>query len=246
MYRAPRAAFWTWVTVLQFCLHNQRLGESIKEDRLNKPWRPLPAGRLAESKVKYVMIATYTATFLSSLYFGGFKQSAMLTILDIWYNDLGASENVILRNTMNASGYLCFLSGALEVAVGSSDLFQWTTAMKWLVLIGAVIFSTIHIQDFRDVPGDLLRRRRTMPIILGDGLSRWTVVVGIFFWSWVCPSFWQVGLGGFVLPVIIGGVIVFRILAQRTIKHDRLTYKIWCFWFMSFFLLPLVKTYSGT
>ena len=52
--RVPFASYkmllWSWSNLFLFNLHNQRHPSSISEDALNKPWRPIPAGRITSAQ----------------------------------------------------------------------------------------------------------------------------------------------------------------------------------------------------
>jgi 4-hydroxybenzoate polyprenyltransferase len=237
--RAPLSAFWLWLTILLFSLHNQHTLESVQEDAVNKPWRPLPAKRLTISQANYLMLATYPLACLVSLYAGVICQYVLLTLFTVWYNEVGgADQNAIVRSFLNAAGYSCLLSGALLIVAGSSQSICNPKALQWVSTILALIFTTIHVQDFRDQYGDRLRGRHTILLALGSGPCRWTVVVGVTFWSLFVPTFWKLGFGGYLLPATIGVSIVYRVLFWRDVEADRVTYKLWCLWFLSFCPLP--------
>jgi 4-hydroxybenzoate polyprenyltransferase len=214
---------------------------------VNKPWRPLPAKRLTIPQANYLMLATYPLACLVSLYAGVICQYLLLTLFTIWYNEVGgADQNAIVRNFLNAAGYSCFLSGALRIVAGSSQSIYNPKALQWVSTILALIFTTIHVQDFRDQCGDRLRGRHTMLLALGSGPCRWTVVVGVTFWSLFVPTFWKLGFGGCLLPATVGVSIVYRVLFWRDVEADRVTYKLWCLWFVSFCPLPWFKLISIT
>jgi 4-hydroxybenzoate polyprenyltransferase len=238
--RAPLVLFYVWLNILLFCLHNQRHPCSIAEDSINKPWRPLPSSRLSSADATRLMIATYPITLFMSWRMGAFTPAAVLTCLDLWYNDFGgADSNGILRNALNACGYACLLSGAMKVAIGPVlDGMVSVRAWSWVGIIACVIFTTIHVQDFRDAPGDALRNRRTLLSVIGDRKARWTVAAGVTVWSLLGPLAWHSPWEGYLGPIAVGYLVVRRLLERRDVEADRLTYKIWCFWFVTFFPLP--------
>jgi 4-hydroxybenzoate polyprenyltransferase len=178
----PLAAFWAWITLLGFCLHNQRRRESVEEDTINKPWRPLPAKRITITQTSYLLLATYTIMYLFSSWFGGLRPCIGLTFLQLWYNEWGGSDyNGFVRNFLNAAGYLCFLSGSLEVLIGPSYYVFNPKALTWLLMVGGLICTTIHAQDFRDEEGDRLRGRNTIQSAIGDSASRWSIILAAVF-----------------------------------------------------------------
>ncbi|KAI2471797.1 hypothetical protein F4781DRAFT_77528 [Annulohypoxylon bovei var. microspora] len=65
--RAPLMLLWSWCNIFLFRLHNQRSPETIAEDKLNKPWRPIPAGRLTPDQVKKILYFMHPICFLVGL-----------------------------------------------------------------------------------------------------------------------------------------------------------------------------------
>jgi hypothetical protein len=133
-------AAWIWFHLLHVGISNQSSEEeAVKEDALNKPWRPIPAGyiTLEDAQALRRPIAIWTA--LASLAF--FGHGAMLASLSLSlvscltyfaldlsdllfkalyvYNEHGLSKNAVLKNLLNLFGYACFEWGATLVACSS-------------------------------------------------------------------------------------------------------------------------------
>ena len=239
--RVPITVFWAWINLLPFTIANQRQQDGIKEDSENKPWRPLPSKRLTPHEAKLTMTIFYLIAALSSLYLGGIWQCITLVVLGYWYNDLkGADNSCITRNFINACGYVCFTSGTLQVASDPSVALLRPVAYRWLLIIGLVIFTTIQSQDMYDQAGDSLRKRCTVPLVIGDSAARWTIAISVGIWSWFCPLFWQLGAKGFGASVILGTSVLWRTLTRRTVKADKFTFRIYNIWIISLFSLPLI------
>ena len=237
-------AFWTWINLLPFSIDNQRQPDAIKEDRLNKPWRPMPSGRLTGTEAKRLMFVLYAITLGTCIYLGGLKQCVVLMFLGYWYNDLGGADiSPLTRNFINGCGFICYSSGAMEVAL-RSQLPASPLLIRWFAVIGVVVFSTVHTQDMYDQAGDSLRNRRTVPLVIGDGKARWTIAVAMSFWSVFCPWFWSLSLYGYLAPVVLGYTIAYRSLTKRSVKEDKMTFRIWNVWMIMVYTLPLVKCWS--
>jgi len=71
--KAPQMLFWSWSNLLLFGIHNQLAPDSIMEDRANKPWRPLPSGRITSQQSKIFLALIYPAVALHCWIHGGFK-----------------------------------------------------------------------------------------------------------------------------------------------------------------------------
>ncbi len=243
--RIPRVLFWNWFNLLVFNVANQRLANSILEDAVNKPWRPSPSNRISPDGARRLLLALIPCGVLISCFIGGLQETVAMLILTWMYNDLGgADENYLLRNLINAVAFMCHGSGATIIAAGFCDYELTTKAYTWLAIIGAVIFTTLQVQDIPDMKGDAARGRRTLPLVHGDWIGRCSVALPVLAWSFACPTFWQLDYDGFILPASVGALVVFRTLTMKSIAADQTTYKIWCLWLTTLYLLPLYKNHS--
>ena len=147
----------------------------------------------------------------------------------------------MVRNLINAAGYLSFMRGAVRVgrdAVGAS--FS-AAGNCWLFLLGPIIFSTIHVQDIPDQEGDRVRNRRTVPLVIGDGPARWTVATLVVLWAAVCLYFWRARFWIAMALITLSISIARRMIVLRTVEDDKRTFKLWNCWVMFIFSLPLIK-----
>ena len=237
--RIPVVILWCWINVLIFDVANQRLKTSVVEDSVNKPWRPLPSERLTRRQARRFLLLVVPLGFLATLYIGGMEETVAMMALTWMYNDLGgADESYLVRNLINACGFVCYSSGATRVACHCS---LNDVAYQWLVIVGSIVFTTLQMQDMADQEGDKARNRGTLPLVHGDWVARWTIAIPVAFWSLACPLFWQLGLYGFLVPAIFGGLVSFRIILCRSVDSDKTTWKLWNVWISSLYLLPLVK-----
>lgn len=237
----PAMLLWSWSHLLLFNIHNQRHPASIAEDALNKPWRPLPAGRLTPHQANRLMYFVYALVLAVASTVGGEIPCLVELALCVWYNELGGATNPFLKNILNAFGLACFFAGPLEVATGHS-VFNAAGDGKvagWLLIIALAITTTSHIQDFRDIEGDKISHRRTIPILLGDGKARLVVAVGIPAWTAVACWFWGVGWKGSVPAWTAGAVTVGNLLRNRTREGDCLSWKLFPLWLLGLFVLPV-------
>lgn len=238
--RMPLVLFWVSVNYIPFAINNQLGPESLAEDAINKPWRPLPSKRLTIEQAKLLMVLLYVSALLfSMLVSGGMVQAIGLLGLGIWYNNLGGADgHPLVRNAINALGYTCFTSGAMEVAIGSS-LPLSGAVVAWFGMLGAIIATTVHGQDLYDQEGDAARGRRTLPLVFGDGLARWILGVFMLIWGVVCPGFWNSPLIVRALSLGLALAVAVRTLAFRSVASDRATFVVWNVWICSVYALPL-------
>ena len=110
----PRIIFWIWLHLLQFCVSNQCVNP--EEDAVNKPWRPIPAGRITVSQAQNLRWVLMASSLLLSLYRGILPASVLLCLSTIAYNDLGFHGHIMLRSICNAVGYASFELGATQLS----------------------------------------------------------------------------------------------------------------------------------
>lgn len=238
--RLPQLVFWIWFNLLMEDIANQRLASSIIEDSVNKPWRPLPSQRLTPDEARRALLWIIPLIYMTDLFLAGTSASVALMIFVYMYNDLdGANENYLVRNILNACGLACFSVGAAIVASGYGSHTLNQRAYIWIAILSAVISSTVHTQDLPDMEGDRLRGRKSVPLVHGETIARWSIAIIVVFWSVICPAFWQVTILGYVPPVLMGGLLSIKVIAHRGVQADKISWRIWCAWMITLYFLPL-------
>ena len=242
--RIPYVLLWNWLNLLIFELANQRSPGAVAEDTLNKPWRPIPAGNVTPAQMRGLLLSAIPIVLAVNFFLGAWQETALLFGLTWMYNDLqGGDDNFILRNLIISVAFGLYNEGSLRVGCGAGHA-PHETGFRWILIVSAVIFSTMHIQDLQDTAGDQARNRQTAPLVLGDSLARWTVAVPILAWSVLCPLYLRLGLLAFVLPVMVGTFVAFRTVWMRGPQTDRMSWHIWAFWLISLYVLPLAKDHN--
>lgn len=237
--RLPLVIFFNWSNLLIFDLANQKSPASIKEDLINKAWRPIPAGRVSRRQMRYLLMTAIPMVLLSAFLLNVWKETALLLNLTWMYNDLGGGDdNWLVRNLIIAFAFFLYNIGSLKVARGGlcqREKNIENAAYIWTAVISAVILTTMQIQDLKDQEGDRIRGRRTAPLILGDSVARWTIVIAMLFWSLVFARY-----SGFsMLSLVVGCYVAYRVWSKRGREEDRRSWKLWSLWLVSLYLLPL-------
>lgn len=238
--RLPAIILWCWINLLPFTIDNQRQLRAIKEDSINKPWRPLPAKIMSLKEAKVLTLILYPTAVYISYILGGLRPSLALVGFGHSYNNLGGSDRgIIIRNLINAAGYSTFVFGAVEAGVGGAiPLTQPLTV--WLAIISLIVATTVHTQDMSDQMGDKARGRRTVPIVIGDTRSRWSIAILVLFWSVFVPSYWESTALGHTTILSLGCTIAKRTLWHQSIEDDKMTFRVWNIWMILVYLVPLL------
>ena len=246
--RLPLVLAWIWLTLLVVDIANQRHPGSVIEDTLNKPWRPLPSGRISTFGARRLLFIAIPSVLAITKFF--LPQGLPVTIIAIigsyMYNDLGgADESFFVRNLMNAAAITCFGAGAAQVAIGEQATLNFN-AYQWLAIIAVIVTTTMQVQDMEDQEGDRARGRVTIPLLLGDATARHSIAVLVSAWSFVCPAYWGLDALGYVLPGAVGLTIAGRTLMTRNVQADKGNWRAWNIWMMTLYLLPLQNATPST
>ncbi|KAI0190474.1 hypothetical protein EV127DRAFT_495178 [Xylaria flabelliformis] len=238
---APKMLLWSWSNLFIFNLHNQRHVEGIAEDALNKPWRPIPAGRISTMQTTRLMYLMYPVILGISLKYGGLGPCLAEALFCLWYNEWGGASRPFTKNLQNGLGFACFFAGPLEVATGHSVFSGRGTAAVWLAILTAAVTTTVHMQDFRDMDGDRAVDRWTVPLAIGDFPARAIVALGIMFWTIAASFFWKATVVGSWAAWLAGGAVVLNLFRDRSRTGDAFTWKMWPAWVLGLFLLPIIS-----
>ncbi|GAW14465.1 hypothetical protein ANO14919_038680 [Xylariales sp. No.14919] len=137
--------------------------ESLLEDKINKPDRPLVVKSMTPQSAKVRYYIGLAAWFAYSYALG-----VHLWVL-FWFATIFATYNLGLsafgptKDLLGALGMIAQIMPAGHIG-GLNAPLRW----HWAKVLMMWMFTTIGIQDLRDVPGDLAIGRRTTAILLGD------------------------------------------------------------------------------
>ncbi|KAI6092272.1 UbiA prenyltransferase family [Hypoxylon rubiginosum] len=233
LIRTPLVLLFNWCNVLNFDLANQRHPESLQEDQLNKPWRPIVVGKITPEQTRRLMLITIPFALLLNYLLGVWKQGVFILIITWLYNDIGGGDELI-RDPLISISYGLFNSASLETAVGPKSRIN-SQGVAWVAIISGVILTTMQIQDLKDQAGDRTRGRKSIVLVFGDTASRASIAVFICLWSFICPYFWGVGLPGYVLSGVPGAVVALNVVSKRTREEDARSWRWWCFWMITLY-----------
>ena len=116
---------WLLLHLLLIDVDNQSL--SAHEDKVNKPWRPLPSGRVTESQAKSSLWIIYPACLIVSAFANVFVPSAVFALLVFVYDHGELAGHWFWKNVVNAGGYLS-LEIAATMLVGGYLRYLWSFA----------------------------------------------------------------------------------------------------------------------
>ncbi|KAH8821947.1 UbiA prenyltransferase family [Xylogone sp. PMI_703] len=244
------ALYFTWHLTLCFNLGNQRQPQSIVEDGVNKPWRPIPAGRITARSTRILqLVSNLSLLILCATRLEALKETTFYLFCTWLYNEQSWGDKSWWQRTlMNICGITTNRVASLHVAIAAVqaiDRYSFTEkGLYWCFICAGITGTTIQVQDLRDKEGDAKINRQTLPLILGDLPTRWLTAISIWIWSIVCPLYWNLGLVGCMIPILSGLAIAAHLLFYRTLEHDRASFRLVAVWWVSLYFLPVMKRHS--
>ncbi|KAJ6599962.1 UbiA prenyltransferase family [Mycena vulgaris] len=227
--------FWTWIHLLQVDVSNQY--RSIAEDAINRPWRPLPGGRMTQKSAAVMRWVLVPICICSSIPFGGGVglSSIGLTVLLIAHDEIGFAGHWAWKNLINSIGYLSFEFGATNIMSTYMSFFSQRCS---ILPSGLLILTTIHAQDFSDIHGDMALGRVTLPIY-APSISRFVTFLALAVWSAGLGWLWNLGPGSLFFLCGLGGIVGARFLRLRTPNDDANTFIVYNVWLLFAHVLPI-------
>lgn len=100
-------------------MSNQASTQSLIEDKINKPWRPIPSSRITIRQARALRWILVILSLSFSAYHGNLVVAAIFLLADFAYNDIGCSAWWFTKSLLNAVGYSSFQYCAVAVACGN-------------------------------------------------------------------------------------------------------------------------------
>ncbi|KAF8955192.1 UbiA prenyltransferase family [Flammula alnicola] len=219
-----------WVLAHLFLIDVDNQSLSIDEDKLNKPWRPLPSGRVTISTAQFLSKALNCICLLVSWLLGGRElmiPSVVFCGLVYSYDHLRLNSHYIWKNVINGFGYAVLETEATTVLSDSFNFYSSPNIILALVLSWAVICTTVHVQDLADIEGDQKMGRRTTTIHLGQNVTRVSIGVFLVVWSLVLPRICSANSLAAKLYTLLGISLSVHIFFLRQKTSDERSFRIY-------------------
>jgi 4-hydroxybenzoate polyprenyltransferase len=205
-YRFPRLIIWVTLFIYFFTLSNQIVG--VDEDRVNKPDRPIPSGKVSLGSAKCRAMVVLAMFLLVAAISPSLLPESICWVLTTGFLCLTSAGNHWLgkNNVGMTLGTWALLSASWKCISPHTP-----QAQEYILGIALWTGLSIQLQDLRDFDGDLAMGRKTMAIVYGDILARRIITYVL-------------------LPSAIGMLWFWNILAiapiSLTIMHIFLSYRV--------------------
>ncbi|KAL0566672.1 hypothetical protein V5O48_015334 [Marasmius crinis-equi] len=263
IHTTARLLVWVWVNLLHFCAANQMY--SAEEDAANKPYRPIPAGLMTVKSAVVLRWALIPICLLLSWMDGALLPGISLCLSFLAYNEGGLDSRwqvflfshrvvfflIILsfsalrysKSLLNAWGIVSWDVGASIIASAEKPSLH---ERYWLApfLSFGLIWTTIHIQDFRDEVGDRMQGRITFPTLSPEG-SRYFTLFIINLWTIGLGWYWNLSMVGYSLFAAFGLYLSLRTFLQRTEHDDKVSLRVYMLWLTIARTLPFLAEHGS-
>lgn len=234
---------WLWLHLLIADISNQRLPNSVLEDKINKPWRPIPAGRVSPDGARRALQVLAPSTVGLSILLESLAPSTALLSLSWLYSDLDmGSTGPLIRNWVNALALGCFGWGGVSVLLGGGQGVDGDSLQGWILLTTLAIATTIHAQDLPDMTGDAMRGRRTFPLVHGETAARCSVSILVPVWTVAGLVFWDGGHWAWCAAFPLSIVVSLVVLTQRGEQSGAMAWQLWCIWITIIYAIPMLAS----
>lgn len=238
----------SWFYLYQHTLSNQILG--FKEDKINKPDRPIVKGltTIQGETIRYYFVSLFYALYSATWGIYSFC-FALLWIITVWlHNWMGTSRYWYLKCLYMGTGTVALAFGCWNDV--TQDLQGAPSfSLQSITYLGSVsmvlVPFLVSVQDLRDIKGDLLIGRTTLPIAIGEKPCRFLLRV-LFsvaplvqhFTLFKNPNVSVYGDGiimvSFFYEIMIALLmfwIAYRVVEYRSKEEDHFTYMLFTYWF---------------
>ncbi|KAF0445752.1 prenyltransferase UbiA [Gigaspora margarita] len=222
----------------------------VEEDKLNKPFRPIPSGLVTVEGARYRLIAFNIFFPTISYLIGGLPLLISALLWQAWFvthKVFNLSANALCKNCFSAFGAWIMFVVTSNLIIGTEfNVSKWWLCKPCPFHLSVVIFVlfTLQVQDFRDQKGDKLIGRKTLPLLIGDTICRWLTVLALILSALslygsarhflLLPGSKKLNIPvptEFIITEIALFVIILwtcvRLIKYRDSREDRCTYEIW-------------------
>lgn len=194
-----------------------------KIDKINKPKRPIPSGRISRKTAGYYSLALATSgNILATLFLGLLPELIVLTsTILMFYYAYSLKKKLLIGNILISflTG-LSFVFGGVVVGIIDASIYLGfyaflTTMMREIV------------KDMEDVDGDAEEGANTLPIAYGMRISAILAAAFMIFASITSPILYFIGiLTIWYLPILFIAILIFlsaavSILRDRSVENTR-------------------------
>lgn len=193
----------------------------IEVDRINKPTRHLPAGKMSSQEAAILTTLLYICSWLLAFFvnLAFFILVLIASLCTILYS---APPFRLKRHWLSSNLTIAISRGALLKVAGWSVVKSVVNAEAWFMgtIFGLFLLGATSTKDFSDMEGDYEDGCKTLPIRFGPRKAIWLIapffifpflllILGVFF-KILTGNPWLIVLLSILL--MLWGIVVFRLM----------------------------------
>jgi geranylgeranylglycerol-phosphate geranylgeranyltransferase len=199
-----------------------------KIDKINKPERPIPSGRISLKNAKnysysLFIISTILSILISYLVLNIIPFLIVIICCGIMYlyaryfKAMPLIGNIVVA-VLTA---LCFILGGVILAFDTSSFPILTTSFALGFFAFAMTLAREITKDMEDVEGDKIENARTLPILVGNKKSSILSAVLIIITALISPILYIQGIFNiYYLIIMIIPILLFLYCAYNILKNQ--------------------------
>jgi 4-hydroxybenzoate polyprenyltransferase len=176
-------------------------------------------------------------------WFCGCLEWALLWEASLIINNLTpVGKTWVFKHVNITVGTFAMMAAAWQIVAPMTPI-----AMTWVAVTSLIVFPLIAVQDLRDMMGDKAIGRTTLPILLGEGISRPFIAIVFLLTPIVTHLYMVVPAGvtvsGFLCEVILTGIcvtIAIRTILFRNKEADHRSYLLFTYWYCALLAAAIV------
>ncbi|MEU8570614.1 UbiA family prenyltransferase [Streptomyces pathocidini] len=231
MFAASLVYFWLYVYT--FCLSNQLTG--VREDRLNKPFRPLVLGEASRRGTAIRAAIANIAFLVLAVALGVWLWALVWQALTLLHNLARGARSWMVKDFVIACGVPMMLGPAWQMVTPVTG-----ETWRWILALAIPVLLLIPVQDLRDMHGDVADGRTTFPMAVGELATRRFLLVGFALLPLVVHFLlirasgvdWPSWLAE-ALTAALCWTIAFRVVRQHDPGYDHRTYRFFEYWYIA-------------
>ncbi|CAG8495698.1 2406_t:CDS:2, partial [Gigaspora rosea] len=200
----------------------------VEEDRINKPFRPIPSGLITIKDAKHRLVAISFIFPVMAYIIGGLQLLFLCFMWQAWviFNEVfKLGKNAFYKNFFSAFGTWISLVSCYYIIIGTNlRIFELLNSELNIFKLGICFFvmTTTQVQDLRDQKGDKFVGRKTLPLLIGDNIFEKNFEANIN--NGFVP--YEFGIIEFIL-IALNVSSCIRLFIYRQPKQDNITYQKW-------------------
>jgi 4-hydroxybenzoate polyprenyltransferase len=209
---------------------------SVEEDKLNKPHRPIPSGLMTVRQAQNRWLVSWClGPVIMALLYGEWPAFYM-TLGQVWvfgFYVWPAYRHWLTKSTM-VTGATFIMLRLLNSILWYIEEWRMSVVPDLIVCVWTI--TTIHLQDFRDMGGDYITHKATIPLMFSPKgrIKLRQMTAAILFTGNAISLLWVLKRAQYGCALLTGlffyvssNILTFYTITSSSRHQDRIMYRWW-------------------